>query len=152
MLPSIRVFSNDSVRRIRWPKYWSFSFSISPSNERSGLISFGMDWLDLLAVQGTLKSLLQHHSSKANVKLPQTLLFKAQALSKRRLFIFPTLSPLFSPCVMCFTQSLKSNTSHSVSSQENWKAHFPLPITFMCSLCTIILLLKYKSVNLYSSL
>ena len=65
IFPSIRVFSNESVLRIRWPKYWSFSFSISPSNEYSGLISFRMDWLDLLAVQGTLKSLLQHHSSKA---------------------------------------------------------------------------------------
>ena len=62
---SIRVFSNESVLHIRWPKYWNFSFSISPSNEYSGLISFSMDWFDLLAVQGTLKSLLQHHSSKA---------------------------------------------------------------------------------------
>ena len=65
--PSIRVFSSESVLPIRWPKIWSFSFSISPSNEDSGLISFRMDWLDLLAVQGTLKSLLQHHSSKASV-------------------------------------------------------------------------------------
>ena len=65
--PSIRVFSKESVLRIRWPKDWSFNFSISPSNEYSGLISFRMDWLDLLAVQGTLKSLLQHHSSKASV-------------------------------------------------------------------------------------
>ena len=65
--PSIRVFSNDSALRIRWPKYWSFSFNISPSNEHPGLISFRMDWLDLLAVQGTLKSLLQHHSSKASI-------------------------------------------------------------------------------------
>ena len=65
--PSIRVFSNKSTLRMRWPKYWSFSFSISPSNEHRGLISFGMDWLDLLAVQGTLKSLLQHHSSKASI-------------------------------------------------------------------------------------
>ena len=64
---SIRVFSNESVLRIRWPKYWSFSFNISLSNEYSGLISFRMDWLDLLAVQGTLKSLLQHHSSKASI-------------------------------------------------------------------------------------
>ena len=64
---SIRVFSNESVLHIRWPKYWSFSFSISPSNEHSGLISFRMDWLDLLSVQGTLKSLLQHHSSKASI-------------------------------------------------------------------------------------
>ena len=64
IIPSIRVFSNESVLRIRWPKYWSFSFSTSPSNEYSGLISFRVDWLDLLAVQGTLKSLFQHHSSK----------------------------------------------------------------------------------------
>ena len=67
--PSIRVFSNESILRMRWPKYWSFSFSISPSNEYSELIFFRMDWLDLLAVQGTLKSLLQHHSSKASVLL-----------------------------------------------------------------------------------
>ena len=67
ILPSIRVFSNESVLCIRCPKYWSFSFSISPTNEYSGLISFRMDWLDLLAVQGTLKSLLQHHSSKASI-------------------------------------------------------------------------------------
>ena len=65
--PSIRVFSNESVLRIRWPKYWSFSFSITPSNEHPGLISFRMDWLDVLAVQGTLKRLLQHHSSKASL-------------------------------------------------------------------------------------
>ena len=67
IFPSIRVFSNESVLHIRWPKYCSFSFSISPSNEYSGLISFRMDWLDPLAVQGTLKSLLQHHSSKASI-------------------------------------------------------------------------------------
>ena len=67
IFPSIRVFSNESVLHIRWPKYWSFSFSISISNEYSGLISFKMDWLDLLAIQGTLKSLLQHHSSKASI-------------------------------------------------------------------------------------
>ena len=67
IFPSIRVFSNESVLHIRWPKFWSFSFSIHPSNEYSGLISFRMDWLDPLAVQGTLKSLLQHHSSKASV-------------------------------------------------------------------------------------
>ena len=65
--PSIRVFSNESALRIRWPEYWSFSFSIYPSNEHPGLISFRMDWLDLLAVQGSLKSLLQHHSSKASI-------------------------------------------------------------------------------------
>ena len=67
IFPSIRVFSNESAICIRWPKYWSFSFNINPSNEHPGLISFRMDWLDLLAVQGTLKSLLQHHSSKASI-------------------------------------------------------------------------------------
>ena len=67
IFPTIRVFSSESVLHIRWPKYWSFNFSISPSSEHSGLISFRMDWLDLLAVQGTLKSLLQHHSSKASI-------------------------------------------------------------------------------------
>ena len=67
IFPSIMVFSNESALCIRWPKYWSFSFNISPSNEHLGLISFRMDWLDLLAVQGTLKSLLQHHSSKASI-------------------------------------------------------------------------------------
>ena len=67
IFPSIRVFSNESLLHVRWPKYWNFSFSISPSNEHSGLISFRMDWLDLLAVQGTLKSLFQHHSPKASI-------------------------------------------------------------------------------------
>ena len=67
IFPTIRVFSNESALHIRWPKYWSFSFNISPANEYSGLISFRRDWLDLLAVQGTLKSLLQHHSSKASI-------------------------------------------------------------------------------------
>ena len=65
--PSIRVFSSESTLRVRWPKYWSFSFSVSPSNEHPGLISFRIDWLDLFAVQGTLKSLLQHHSSKTSI-------------------------------------------------------------------------------------
>ena len=73
IFPSIRVFSNESAFHIRWPKYWSFSFSIRPSNEYSRLISFRMDWLDLLAVQGTLKSLLQHHSSKASILLCSAL-------------------------------------------------------------------------------
>ena len=72
IFPSIRVFSNESALCIRWPKYWSFSFNISPSNEHPGLISCRMDWLDLLAVQGTLKSLLQHHSSKASILLCST--------------------------------------------------------------------------------
>ena len=69
IFPSIKVFSNESVLHMRWPKYWSFSFNISPSNEHPGFISFRMDWLDLLAVQGTLKSLLQHHSSKASIQV-----------------------------------------------------------------------------------
>ena len=75
--PSIRVFSNESILRMRWPKYWSFSFSISPSNEYPELISFRMDWLDLFAVRGTLKSLLQHHSSKASI-LQHSAFFTAQ--------------------------------------------------------------------------
>ena len=80
--PSIRAFSNESTLRMRWPKYWSFSFSISPSDEHPGLISFRMDWLDLLAVQGTLKSLLQHHSSKASI------------LRHSRFFHSPTLTAI----------------------------------------------------------
>ena len=95
--PSIRVFSNESTLHMRWPKYWSFSFSISPSNEHPGLISFRMDWLDLLAVQGTLKSLLQHHSSKASILRPSafftvqlshpyTTTGKTIALTRRTLF------------------------------------------------------------------
>ena len=79
IFPSIRVFSNESTLRIRWPKYWNFSFNISPSNEHPGLISFRMDWLDLLAVQRTLKSLLQHHSSKASI--PQRSTFFTVQLS-----------------------------------------------------------------------
>ena len=75
IFPSIRVFSNESALPIKWPKYWSFSFIISPSNEYSGLISFRMDWLDLLAVQGTLKSLLHYHSSKASILRCSTFLF-----------------------------------------------------------------------------
>ena len=77
IFPSTRVFSNESVLPIRWPKYWSFSFSISPSNEHPELVSFRMDWLDLLAVQGTLQSLLQHHSSKASILWPSAF-FRVQ--------------------------------------------------------------------------
>ena len=77
VFPSMRGFSNESALRMRWPKYWSFSFSIIPSNEHPGLISFRMDWLDLLAVQGTLKSLLQHHSSKASI-LQRSAFFTVQ--------------------------------------------------------------------------
>ena len=105
IFPSIRVFSSESALPIRWPEYWSFSFSISPSNEYSGLISFRMDWLDLLAVQGTLKSLLQHHSSKASVlwhsaffivqlSHPYMTTGKTVALT-RRTFVSKVMSLLF---------------------------------------------------------
>ena len=105
IFPSIRVFSNESALRIMWPNYWSFSFNISPSNEHSGLVSFKMDWLDLLAVQGTLKSLLQHHNSKASIlrhsaffivqlSHPYKTTGKAIALT-RRTFIGKVMSLLF---------------------------------------------------------
>ena len=81
IFPSIRVFSNESALCIRWPKYWSFSFNISPSNESSGLISFRMDWVDLLAVQGTLKSLLQHHSLKASILQSSAVFMMSSALT-----------------------------------------------------------------------
>ena len=105
IFPSIRVFSNESALHIRWPNYWSFSFSISPSNEHPGLISIRMDWLDLLAVQGTLKSLLQHHSSKASIlrcsaffivqlSHPYTTTGKTIALT-RQTFVGKVMSRLF---------------------------------------------------------
>ena len=101
IFPSIRVFSSESVLHIRWPKYWSFHFSISPFNEYSGLISFRMDWLDLLAVQGTFKSLLQHHSSKATILLCSAF-FRVQLLHPymtialtRRTFVGKIMSLLF---------------------------------------------------------
>ena len=105
IFPSISVFSSESVLRIRWPKYWSFSFSSSPSNEYSGLISFRMDWLDLLAVQGILKSLLQYHSSKASI-LQHSAFFVVQLLYPymttgrtialtRRTFVYQLMSLLF---------------------------------------------------------
>ena len=105
IFPSVRVFSNESALCIRWPKYWSFSFNISPSNEHPGLISFRMDWLDLLAVQGTLKSLLQHHTSKASIlrrsaffmvhlSHPYMTTGKAIALT-RRTFVDKVMSLLF---------------------------------------------------------
>ena len=116
IFPSVRVFSNESVLHIRWPKYWSFSFSISPSNEYSGLISFRMDWLDLPAVQGTLKSLLQHHSSKASIlrhsaffivqlSLPYMTTGKTIALT-RRTFVGKAILG----CVYPFTCSESSRT------------------------------------------
>ena len=116
--PSIRVSSSESVLCIRWPKYWSFSFSISPSNEYSGLISFRIDWIDLLALQGTLKSLLQHHSSKASIfrcsafftvqlSHPYMMTRKAIALT-RQTYVGKVMSTLFnmlSTLVIAFLQS-----------------------------------------------
>ena len=137
--PSIRVFSNQSALRMRWPKYWSFSFNISPSNEHWGLISFRMDWLDLLAVQGTLKSLLQHHSSKASIlqcsaffmvqlSHPYATTGKTTALtiptfvSKVMSLIFNTLS-LYRLLVietLCAWRALKAST------QFSWSLWYPL--------------------------
>ena len=115
IFPSIKVFSIESVLHIRWPKYWSFSFSISPSNDYSGLISFRIDWLDLLAVQGTLKSLLQYHSSKASilrrsaffiVQLPHPYMTTGKTIAlTRRTFVGKVMSLLFnmqSSLVMAF--------------------------------------------------
>ena len=117
IFPSIRVFSNESALHIRWPKYWSFSFNISPSNQHPGLISFRMDWLDLLAVQGTLKSLLQHHSSKASILQRSAFLIaqlshpymttgKTIALA-RRTFVGKVMSLLFN-MLSAATKSLQS--------------------------------------------
>ena len=111
IFPSIRVFSNESALRIRWPKYWHFSFNISPSNEHPGLISFRMDWLRLFAVQGTLKSLLQHHSSKASIlwcsafftvqlSHPYMTTGKTIALT-RRTFVGKVMSLLLICCLGC---------------------------------------------------
>ena len=107
IFPSIRVFSHESVLHIKWPKYWSFSFNISPSNERSGLISFRMDWLDLLTVQGTLKSLCQHHSSKASV------------LQRSDFFIVQISHPYMTtgkPITLTRRTSLLANTHYSLLS------------------------------------
>jgi len=101
--PSIRVFSNESTLRMRWPKYWIFSFSISPSKEHPGLISFRMDWLDLLAVQGTLKSLLQHHSSKASILLSNFQIYYTSMLSiVLTLYIISPLLIYFITENLCF--------------------------------------------------
>ena len=124
--PSIKVFSNESTLCMRWPKYWSFSFSISPSNKHPGLISFRMDWLDLLAVQGTIKSLLQHHSSKASVlqcsaffivqlSLPYMTTGKPIALT-RRTFVG---NVMYIKCV-----SIQKEKNHLI---PHHRTHFPLP-------------------------
>ena len=118
--PNLRVFTNESVLRIRWTKYWTFSFSISPSNEYSGLISFRMDWLDLLAVQGTLKSLLQHHSSNVSIlrhssffivqlSHPYMATGKTIALIRRTLLVMPLLFNMLSRLVTNYSLFLMSS-------------------------------------------
>ena len=125
IFPSIRVFSNESVLCIRWPKYWSFSFSINPSNEHSGLISFRMDWFDLLAVQGILNSLLQHHPSKASILWCSTLFIvqlshpymttgKTIALT-RRTFVGKVMSLLFNMLSRLFITFLPRSTCLLIS-------------------------------------
>ena len=119
IFPNIRVFSNESALRIRWPKYWSFSFGISPSNEHPGLISFRMDWLDLLAVQGTLKSLLQHHTSKASI-LRHSTYFTVQ-LSKPYMTIGKTIAltrRTFVGKVMSLLLNMLSAFDHNFPSKE----------------------------------
>ena len=108
--PSIRVFSNESTLSMKWPKYWSFSFSISPSSEHPGLISFKMDWLALLAVQGTLKSLLQHHSSKASI-LRHSAFFTVQ-LNHVQLFV--------TPWIAAHQASLSITNSESTQTHVHW--------------------------------
>ena len=108
IFPSIRVFSNESILHIRWPKYWTFSFSISPSNDYSGLISFRMDWLDLLAVQGTLRSLFQHHSSKASI-LRCSAFFTTNSHIHRVSDAIQSSHPLSSPSPLALNPSQHQN-------------------------------------------
>ena len=133
ILPSIRVFSNESALPIRWPKYWSFSFNISPSNEHPGLISFQMDWLDLFAVQGTLKSLLQHHSSKASILWPSAFFIvqlshpyvttgKTIALT-RQTFVDKAMSLLFNILSRLVIASLLLSSRHFPMSSHGMMAH-----------------------------
>ena len=131
IFPSIRVLSNESAFRIRWPKYWTFSFNISPSKEHTGLISFRMDWLDLLAVQGTLKSLLQHHSSKASVlwhsafftvqlSHPYMTTGKTTALT-RQTFVGKIMSLLFNMLSRLVKASLVAQRlKHLPAMRETW--------------------------------
>ena len=129
IFPSIRVFSNESALHIRWPKYWSFSFNISPSNEHPGLISFRMDWLDLLAIQGTRKSLFQHHSSKASIlrrsaffivqlSNPYMTTGKTIALT-RQTFVDKVVSPLFNTLSLHLKYTKNSYTSTSKPKKFN---------------------------------
>ena len=137
IFPSIRVFSNESALRIRWPKYWSFSFNISPSKEHPGLISFRMDWLDLLTVQGTLKSLLQHHSSKASilwhlafciVQLSHLYMTTGKTIALTRwIFVGKVMSLLFNSFsrvqlfVTPWTVACHASLSMGFSRQEYWR-------------------------------
>ena len=127
IFPSIRVFSNESVLHIRWPKYWSFSFSISPSNEYSGLISFRMDWLDLLAVQGTLKSFLQHHSSKASIL--QCSVFFIVQLSHPHMITGETIPLTSQTCVgkvmsLLFCRGPALADPGSSKGRRHWRIHW----------------------------
>ena len=130
IFPSNRIFSNESVLHIRWPKYWSFSFSICPSNEYSGLTSFRINWLDLLAVQGTLKSLLQHHTSKASI-LWCSAFFIVQ-LSHPYMLILLLLLSCFSCVRLCATPYMTAHQaapSLGFSRHEHWSGlPFPSPI------------------------
>ena len=139
IFPSLRVFSNESALRIKWPKYWSFRFNISPSNEYSGLISFRMDWLDLLAVQGTLKSLLQHHSSKASilqcsaffiVQLSHPYMTPGKTIAlTRRTFVGKVMSLLFnmlSGLVIAFLSRSKHLLISWLQSPTSWESLKPL--------------------------
>ena len=133
IFPSIRVFSNESVLHIRWPNYWSFSFNISPSNEHPGLISFRMDWLDLLAVQGTLKSLLQHHTSKASI-LWCSAFFTVQ-LSHSYMTTGKTIALTrwtFVDKVMSLLSNMLSRFGHNFSSKEQVSFNFMAAVT-ICS-------------------
>ena len=128
IFPSIRVFFNESVFCIRWPKYWSFNFSISPSNEYSRLISLRMDWLDLLAVQGALKSLLQHHNSKASI-LRHSDFFIIQLSHPYMLLLLLLLLSRFSRVRLCATPETAAHQappSMGFSRQEYWSG-LPLP-------------------------
>ena len=138
--PSIRVFSDGSALLIRWPKYWSFSFNISPSNEHPGLISFRMDWLDLLAVQGTLKSLLQHHSSKAfilqqsaffmvQLSHPYTTTGKTLALT-RQIFVGKVMSLLFNMLSRLIITFLPRSKHLLISCLQSPLLSFPNLLTY----------------------
>ena len=142
IFPSIRVFSDESVLHIRWLKYWSFGFSISPLNEHSGLISFRMDWLDLLAVQGTLKSVLQHHSSKASILQRSDFLIvrlshpymntgKTIALT-RRSFVGKVMSLLFNMLSRLVITFLPRSKHLLISWLESICSHFQAPKNKVC--------------------